>query len=236
VQADQGERRRPAFYALAEGGWRDYVTLLHPPYTAWHLATVAVGAALAPRLDLARLALTLLAFLLAVGVAAHAFDELHGRPLRTRIPDRGLRTLAWSSLAGATAIGVAGVVVVGPLVGVLALLGAAAVPAYNLELWGGRLHTDAAFALLWGGFPVLAGFVGQTGAIRPATVIGVLAGAALAGAQRALSTHVRRARRMLPSEAVTPAVQAGVDAAERALLLLTATVVLLAVAACLARA
>ena len=24
---------RPAWYALERGGWRDYVTLLHPPYT-----------------------------------------------------------------------------------------------------------------------------------------------------------------------------------------------------------
>ena len=42
---------RPAFYALAPGGWRDYVTLLHPPYTLWHLSYVAIGAALAPGLD-----------------------------------------------------------------------------------------------------------------------------------------------------------------------------------------
>ena len=40
--------QRPAFYALATGGWRDYVTLLHPPYTLWHLSYVAIGAALAP--------------------------------------------------------------------------------------------------------------------------------------------------------------------------------------------
>ena len=39
---------RPAFYALQPGGWRDYVTLLHPPYTAWHLSYVAIGAATAP--------------------------------------------------------------------------------------------------------------------------------------------------------------------------------------------
>ena len=32
---------RPAFYAAAPGGWRDWWTLLHPPYTAWHLATAA---------------------------------------------------------------------------------------------------------------------------------------------------------------------------------------------------
>ncbi len=212
------------------------MTLLHPPYTAWHLATVAIGAAFAPRLDIGRLALCLLAFLLAVGVAAHAFDELHGRPLRTGIPDVVLHAVGWGSLTGATAIGIAGTIVVGPLVGVLALVGAAAVPAYNLELWRGRLHTDAVFALVWGGFPVLAGYVGQCGAVRPTAVVGALAGTALAAAQRALSTHVRRVRRVLPPEAVTPAVQAGVDAAERTLALLAATVVLLAVAACLARA
>ena len=39
---------RPAFYALAPGGWRDYVTLLHPPYTLWHLSYVVIGAGLAP--------------------------------------------------------------------------------------------------------------------------------------------------------------------------------------------
>ena len=41
---------RPAFYALRPGGWRDLITLLHPPYTAWHLSYVAFGAAAAPEL------------------------------------------------------------------------------------------------------------------------------------------------------------------------------------------
>src|SRR5581483_1151294 len=73
-------RPRPAFYALGSGGWRDYVTLLHPPYTLWHLSYVAVGAALAPRMDWALLGWTTLAFALAMGVGAHALDELMGRP------------------------------------------------------------------------------------------------------------------------------------------------------------
>ena len=36
---------RPAFYSLAKGTWRDYVTLLHFPYTLWHLSYVVLGAA-----------------------------------------------------------------------------------------------------------------------------------------------------------------------------------------------
>src|SRR5439155_20775171 len=77
---------RPAYYALRPGGWRDYWTLLHPPYTLWHLSYVALGAAAAPRVDGARLGATLLAFFLGVGLTAHALDELSGRPLQTAIP------------------------------------------------------------------------------------------------------------------------------------------------------
>src|SRR3954447_2131074 len=100
------ELPRPAFYALGSGGWRDLVTLLHPPYTAWHLSYVALGAAVAPVFHGDRLAAALGAFFLAVGVCAHALDELHGRPLRTRLSDGMLVALALSSLLGAVAIGV----------------------------------------------------------------------------------------------------------------------------------
>ena len=79
------ELDRPAFYALRPGGWRDLVTLLHPPYTAWHLSYVALGAAAAPTVHLDRLLAALAAFFLAVGVCAHALDELHDRPLGTRL-------------------------------------------------------------------------------------------------------------------------------------------------------
>jgi len=87
-------RRRPAFYALSPGGWRDAVTILHPPYTAWHLSYVALGAAAAPVLHGDRLAASLAAFFLAVGVCSHALDELNGRPLRTRLSDGVLIGLA----------------------------------------------------------------------------------------------------------------------------------------------
>ena len=96
---------RPAFYALAPGGWRDYVTLLHLPYTAWHLSYVAIGAALAPDPAGGRLLAALAAFFLALGIGAHALDELNGRPLRTRISDRALIVLAAGSIGGAVAIG-----------------------------------------------------------------------------------------------------------------------------------
>ena len=138
---------RPAFYALAPGGWRDYVTLLHPPYTAWHLSYVAIGAALAPELREGRLAAAAVAFFLGMGVAAHALDELNGRPLATRIPERVLVGLTVVSLAGAVAIGIAGAVAFDLWLLVFVAVGAMLVPAYNLELFGGAIHNTWALRL-----------------------------------------------------------------------------------------
>src|SRR3954464_8863620 len=144
------ELPRPAFYALGSGGWRDLVTLLHPPYTAWHLSYVALGAAVAPVFHGERLAAALAAFFLGVGVCAHALDELNGRPLRTGLSDRTLVALAVVSLVGAVAIGVLGVVTVSPSLAVFVAAGAFIVLAYNLELFGGRFHSDTWFAVAWG--------------------------------------------------------------------------------------
>src|SRR5580704_13149916 len=149
---------RPAFYALRPGGWRDALTLLHPPYTAWHLSYVAIGAAVAPHLYGDRLVWALVAFFLGVGVAAHALDELHGRPLETRMSDRMLVVLATLSLAGAGAIGVIGALTISLSLLAFVAAGLVLAVAYNLELLGGRLHSDVWFALAWGAFPALTGF------------------------------------------------------------------------------
>jgi hypothetical protein len=186
---------RPAFYALPPGGWRDLVTLLHPPYTAWHLSYVAIGAAVAPTLYAGRLAAALAAFFLGVGVCAHALDELNGRPLRTRLSDRTLVVLAVVSLSGAVAIGVAGAVAVSATVVPFVLAGAFIVVAYNLELFGGRFHSDVWFALAWGAFPALTGYWINALELR---VEGLLIAAAcflLSVAQRRLSTPARELRR-----------------------------------------
>lgn len=187
--------RRPAFYAAGGGGWRDWWTILHPPYTAWHLSYVVVGGCLAPHTDATRLVATVLAFFFAVGVAAHALDEVHGHPLRTRIPDGALWLAAGAGLAGAVALGIAGVPRVG--LGLLAFIvvGPFLVVGYNLELLGGRLHSDPGFAFSWGAFPALTGYFAQ--AERLDLVAFLVAGGAfgLSFAQRSLSTPARLLRR-----------------------------------------
>ena len=188
-------QRRPAFYAARAGGWRDWWTLLHPPYTAWHLSYVAIGAALAPHFAAVRLGATVLAFFFAVGVGAHALDELNGRPLRTNISDGALKVATAVGLAAALAIGVAGVARVGVVLVPFLVVGPLLVVAYNAELFGGVVHTDAGFAAAWGAFPVLTGFVAQSGSLNGAAALGAVAAFALSWAQRSLSTPARLLRR-----------------------------------------
>jgi len=189
------ETTRPAFYALTPGGWRDYVTLLHPPYTLWHLSYVVIGAAIAPHWRPGILGLALLAFFLGMGVAAHALDELNGRPLQTRIGRRTLVALAAVSLLGAAAIGVAAALATTPWLLAFVAAGSFIAVAYNLELFGGRFHSDLWFALAWGALPVLATYVAVSEDVGLAAVVAAAFAALMSHAQRTLSTPVRSMRR-----------------------------------------
>ena len=180
---------------MRPGGWRDLVTLLHPPYTAWHLSYVALGAAAAPTLHADRLLAALGAFFLAVGFSAHALDELNGRPLGTRLSDRTLIGLAAAGLGGAIAIGVAGLAIVSVSLAPFIAAGAFIVVAYNLELFGGRFHSDFWFAAAWGAFPALTSYWANALSIRAPGLLVAAACFGLSIAQRRLSTPVRELRR-----------------------------------------
>jgi hypothetical protein len=186
---------RPAFYALRPGGLRDYLTLLHPPYTVWHLSYVALGAALAPQLKWGLLGWTELAFFLAMGIGAHALDELTGRPLQTRIPGPMLVGLAVASIAAACATGLVVASRSTWWLLVFIVSGAFIVVAYNLELFGGAFHGDLWFAGAWGAFPVLTAYFASAETLRVEAVLGAGFAFLSSLAQRTLSKPVREARR-----------------------------------------
>ncbi len=169
--------------------------MLHPPYTAWHLSYVLIGAGLAPSVSAFRLVATLLAFFLAVGISAHALDELKGRPLGTEIPGSILTAAAAVGLLGAIGLGVAGVPRVG--LGLLPFIavGVVFVVAYNLELFGGLLHSDFWFAVSWGAFPLLTAYFAQTSRLSIGAVAAAAGAFALSFGQRSLSTPARLLRR-----------------------------------------
>jgi hypothetical protein len=160
------------------------------------LSYVAFGTAAAPGVIHGdRLGAALGAFFLAVGIGAHALDELNGRPLQTMLGRGLLIVLGALGVLGGVAVGVVGIVVVSPLLAPLVVLGGLIAPAYNLELLRGRFHSDFWFAFAWGAFPAFTGYFVQTLTVRPAGV--AVAGACflLTVVQRRLSTPVRELRR-----------------------------------------
>ena len=130
-----------------------------------------------------------------MGISAHALDELHGRPLQTSLKRTTLVALAIVSFVTAVGIGIAGIFIVSPLLIPLVVVGGLLVPAYNLELAGGRFHTDTWFAIAWGGFPAFTGYFVNALTIRPAGLLVTAACCLLSVAQRRLSTPARELRR-----------------------------------------
>jgi len=193
----------PAFYAqpsfLTRPRWREWWTVLHPPYTMLHLALVTVGACLTGPVNTVHWIATLLAFFLAVGIAAHALDELNGRPLSTTIPARQLIAAAIVGLGGAVALGIAGLFLVNGYLAIFIVIGLLAAVGYNLELFGGRLHTSLVFALSWGAFPILTAYFAQHGTLSLASFVAASFGALVVKVQQVLSTPARDLRRRVAS-------------------------------------
>jgi hypothetical protein len=121
---------------------------------------------------------------------------------------------------------------------VLVGAGAFLVLAYNLELAGGRFHSDLWFGLAWGGFPALTGYAVVSGELSLAAGLAAAFAVVLSLAQRVLSTNVRFVRRRVMTATgeleLTDGTRVAVDEArliaadELALRLLTVATVLLA--------
>lgn len=186
--------RRRAYYARSGSVGRDLAALLHPPYTLWHLSYVALGAGLATDVDWTRLAGTLAAFLLGLGIAAHALDEVHTRPLGTGLSDRLLWSLGIGGLVAAGGVAVIGAYRISAWVLAWTAAGILLAAGYALE-WSRALHSDIGFALAWGSFPILVGYWAQAENLSPAALLAAGAAASLSMAQRRLSTPARFVRR-----------------------------------------
>ncbi len=183
----------PAFYARTGSPGRDLMSLLHLPYTLWHLSYVAIGAAVAVTMDWGVLGGTLAAFAIGLGIGAHALDEVKSRPLGTGLSDRFLWWLGAGAMFVSLVIAGIGAVVVSPWVIAWAALGVTLAIGYALE-WP-LVHTDLGFGLAWGAFPVIVGYWAQSLPLGWPILVVAAAAALLSLAQRALSTPARFVRR-----------------------------------------
>ncbi|CAN5275586.1 hypothetical protein BH18ACT5_BH18ACT5_02600 [soil metagenome] len=235
--------KAPAFYAVTGSKTGDLWALVHPPYTAWHLSHVALGAAIAPTIDWLILAGTLTAFLFGLGIGAHALDELHGRPLRTSLSRRFLWGLGIGGMLAALAVAIAGAQMISPWVMGWAAVGVALAVGYAFER-PRQLHTPLGFALAWGAFPTLVGYWAQTRTLTLPVLLVATAMTLFSLAQRALSTPARNVRRTVEraelilhrdTSTETWAEPQILDSWERPLKLLSTAIVILALGLLLTR-
>jgi hypothetical protein len=148
--------------------------MLFLPYTGMVLSFTVMGSLLAEPLHWDRLAAIVVVYFLALGVGAHALDALGskgGKPWGTLFSPRLLSAIAGIAVVAAYAIGGYYIITAAPWLAVIAAAEGFFLFAYNLEWFGGRFHTDHAFAMSWGVLPVLAGYVIQTNALSVPAVL-----------------------------------------------------------------
>lgn len=147
--------------------FRLLVGLSFYPYSLMNASYVVIGSLLATPVHYDRMAGMAVVYLLAVGVSAHSLDAMApNRPWGGFLSRRQLLFLAMSALVPACALGLYYSFTAAPLLLPLGAVELFFLLTYNLELMGGRFHTDFWFATSWGFLPVLVGFVVQTGAVN----------------------------------------------------------------------
>ncbi len=153
--------------------FRLFLGLTFWPYTLMNASYVIIGSLLAPVVHLDRAGGLALAYLLAVGIAAHALDAMApNKPWGDILSRRQLLVLALGSLTPALGIGLYYALTFAPFLLIIGLFELFFLLAYNLELFGGLFHTDPWFALSWGFLPVLAGYVLQTDSLNLTALAG----------------------------------------------------------------
>jgi len=202
---DEGTRVNEWFVPKAGGRrFRLLVGLSFYPYSLMNASYVLIGSLLAPSIHYDRMAGMAVVYLLSVGVAAHALDAMGpNKPWGEFLSRRQLGWLAAGALVPALAIGLYYAIEAAPLLIPLGLVELFFLLAYNLELLGGRFHTDLWFAVSWGFLPVLAGFVVQTDSLSLASVAGGFFGLFTAFVEISASRPYKSLKRQ-PGNATAP--------------------------------
>ena len=169
------ETRINEWFVPRVGGrrFRLLVGLSFYPYSLMNASYVLIGSLLASEVHYGRMLGMAVVYLLAVGVAAHALDAMGpNKPWGEFLSRKQLGWLAVAALVPALALGLYYAIEFAPLLFPLGVAELFFLLAYNLELFGGRFHTDFWFALSWGFLPVLAGFIVQTDSLSLISLAG----------------------------------------------------------------
>ena len=179
MSGSKEETRTNEWYVPKHGPrkFRLFVGLSFYPYSLMNASYVLIGSLLATPVHFDRMAGMALVYLLAVGVSAHSLDALApNKPWGSFLSRRQLLGLATAGLVPALALGLFYALAYAPLLLPLGVAEIFFLLAYNLELFGGKFHTDLWFAASWGFLPVLAGYAVQTDSLSLTSLAGGLFG------------------------------------------------------------
>jgi len=181
---------------FGEGKYRGYLDLLYLPYTSMVLSYVVIGAAIAPVMHFDRLAATLAAYFLGVGLSAHYLNEASTARAGTKISRRKLLAISLLALSGALFIGVYYALTVSLPLFVFVFVETFFLFSYNVRsfMWG-RFHNDFWFSLSWGSLPVLTSYFVNALTITPSGLVMSVVAGLTAGIQARLSRWLKDWRR-----------------------------------------
>jgi hypothetical protein len=113
-------------------------------------------------------------YFLALGVSAHAADNLGSKKIKpwgNFFTTFELKLMVIGGLSVSYALGIYYIVTFVPLLLIIAIIEGFFLFAYNYELFNGFFHNNFWFAISWGSLPLLAGFVIQTNSISILSLI-----------------------------------------------------------------
>lgn len=197
-------RANGAWYARGGSKFREFYTIMHLPYTSMVLSFVLIGAALSPTIHPNRVALTLVAYFLGLGLSAHALNELHVSHWTEALGKRELTGLFAFPLVAAVVIGSYGMLELfaasGSIVAPSTLLTFIVLEtfflfAYNTDAFNGRFHSDIWFAFSWAALPTLISYYVNALTVTSEAILVAIAMAATAGIEINLSRWCKDFRR-----------------------------------------
>ncbi|HZL23429.1 MAG TPA: hypothetical protein VFC05_08890 [Nitrososphaeraceae archaeon] len=154
--------------------FRAFIGMLFLPYTGMCISFTIIGSMLSESIAWDRVLSIFIIYFLALGVSAHAADNLGSKKIKpwgNYFSTFELRLMVIGGLSVSYMLGIYYIITFAPLLLFIAIIEGFFLFAYNFELFNGLFHNNFWFAVSWGALPLLAGFVIQTNSISVLSLI-----------------------------------------------------------------
>src|ERR671910_1044091 len=154
--------------------FRAFIGMLFLPYTGMCVSFTIIGSMLSESIQWDRVLSIFVIYFLALGVSAHAADNLGSKKIKpwgSFFTAFELKLMVIGGLFVSYVLGIYYIITFVPLLLIIAIIEGFFLFAYNFELFNGFFHNNFWFAISWGSLPLLAGFVIQTNSISILSLI-----------------------------------------------------------------